>query len=47
MMRVVLIGLAVVIATPDLVGAAESRFSGKYQVSKPRHILPGSTRSMP
>ncbi|HWE18360.1 MAG TPA: hypothetical protein VG758_14445 [Hyphomicrobiaceae bacterium] len=37
MMRVVLIGLAVVIATPDLVGAAESRFSGKYQVSKPRH----------
>jgi hypothetical protein len=37
MMRVLLIGLAVGIATLDLAGAEESRFSGKYQVAKPRH----------
>jgi hypothetical protein len=37
MMRVVLVGLAVVIGTLEFAGAEESRFSGKYQVAKPRH----------
>jgi len=37
MMRVVLVGLAVVIGTLDAATAEESPFNGKYQVAKPRH----------
>jgi hypothetical protein len=38
MMRVVLIALAAVVAA-TFAGAEESRFSGKYELTQPRHSM--------